>query len=241
MPKKGLQVINAGFQRTGTNSLRIALESLGYTPFHGYTLIENWNKTNHKSFWQNVYTNNGQNINWDDFYTFNNYDACCDSPSRFYWKELFQYYPNSKVILTIRNKHKWFKSWQNTIVPAHFDGVLGNSESIHFHTKLLKEISFCNMKYNVRDEQDCFKIFDEYNDGVINYFNDNKLNDKLMVIDLENIDQQNIMKNLSTFLGVNCDKYQFKNYPFTNCTHDYKSNFIGSMQIELIQTKKHNA
>ncbi len=89
MSNKGLQVISAGFQRTGTNSLRIALESLGYTCFHGYTLMENWNKTNHKSFWQNVYMNNGQNINWDDFYAFNNYDACCDSPSRYYWKELF--------------------------------------------------------------------------------------------------------------------------------------------------------
>lgn len=105
-----LEIIGAGYGRTGTDSLRTALNMLGY-------------KTHHmKSFWEdpsldpNWFTeayNDRKNAQWDKMYE--NYNAAVDWPTASYWKELHEYYPNAKVILTVRPADSWYTSMKNTI------------------------------------------------------------------------------------------------------------------------------
>lgn len=106
-----LSVIGAGFGRTGTLSLKLALEQLGFGPCcHG---SEERHFRQGMGFWQRVFDH--QPIDWDEF--FNGYRSMVDSPScKFYW-ELAQRYPLAKVILTWRESSAWFDSYQETILP----------------------------------------------------------------------------------------------------------------------------
>lgn len=104
-----LQIIGAGFGRTGTNSLKTALEILGYKPcYHLFELKEN---PDHVAFWNKA--NSGNNVNWESF--FKSYNATVDWPAAAFVTELNSTFRNSKVILTIRDPEEWYESAKNTI------------------------------------------------------------------------------------------------------------------------------
>ena len=99
-----LQVIGAGLPRTGTNSLQIALDRLGFGPCHHmYELLENPSQW---PGWLSVY--DGKHANWEE--VFKGYNSAVDAPASFLWRELLQTYPSAKVILTIRSPEAWRQS-----------------------------------------------------------------------------------------------------------------------------------
>jgi hypothetical protein len=109
-----VKVIGAGWGRTGTLSLKAALEILGYDPtYHMFEVINR----GHCDFWIKVADN--QPYDFDDAFICENgkvkYTATCDFPSSKYWKEQLERYPSAKVILTIRDPEKWYKSGVDTI------------------------------------------------------------------------------------------------------------------------------
>jgi Sulfotransferase domain len=104
-----LSVINAGFGRTGTMSIKMALEKLGVGPCHHMETV--FNDPLQLPFWQKA--TNGEYINWDD--VFNGYKSAVDWPSAHYWKELAEFYPDSKVLLSIRSPERWWESYSSTI------------------------------------------------------------------------------------------------------------------------------
>jgi len=104
-----LSVINAGFGRTGTMSIKMALEELGIGPCHHMESV--FNDPSQLPFWQKA--TNGEYINWDD--VFNGYKSAVDWPSAHYWKELAEFYPDSKVLLSIRSPERWWESYSSTI------------------------------------------------------------------------------------------------------------------------------
>lgn len=107
-----LQVIGAGFGRTGTMTLKIALEQLGFAPcYHMYEVIQHPEQA---PFWERAAR--GEKVDWKSL--FDNYRASCDWPSCAFYKELAETYPNAKVILTLRDPHEWYLSVSNTILPA---------------------------------------------------------------------------------------------------------------------------
>ena len=111
-----LQVIGAGFGRTGTLSTYTALKELGYPCYHMFEVLRNKDNKTHLDFWNNVAnTPAGQQHNWEE--VFKNYTASVDNPACCVWKELMATYPNAKVLLTLhpRGAEAWYESTIDTI------------------------------------------------------------------------------------------------------------------------------
>lgn len=99
-----LKVIGAGLPRTGTNSLQIALDQLGFGPCHHMReLIED---ASQRPLWLRVYEGHGPD--WED--VFKGYSAAVDAPAAFLWRALSAAYPSAKVILTTRSPEGWRRS-----------------------------------------------------------------------------------------------------------------------------------
>lgn len=121
-----LKVIGAGFGRTGTMSMKAALEQLGLGPC--YHMVEclprgpgHWRK------W--VDAANG-NPDWDAI--FDGFQATVDFPSCSSYKALARYYPDAKVVLTVRDPERWFESTQETIFAPHWIEYLRQVEMGQF-------------------------------------------------------------------------------------------------------------
>jgi hypothetical protein len=106
-----LEIIGAGMGRTGTDSLRTALEVLGFGPCHH--MFELTKNPNQLQDWQKLSC--GEEVSWQK--VFDGYRSQVDWPGACYWKELSHAYPNAKVILTIRPSELWYASIQKTIMP----------------------------------------------------------------------------------------------------------------------------
>ncbi len=107
-----LEVIGTGFGRTGTDSMREALNILGFGPCHHmHELIENEDLRN---LWRE-HARTGE-YSWEDL--FKGYRSCVDWPSAAYWRELVDDFPDAKVLLTWRTPESWWTSFSKTIVPS---------------------------------------------------------------------------------------------------------------------------
>ena len=104
-----LQVIGSGFGRTGTMSLKRALEQLGFGPCHHMEeVLAHPEQVPHL---QAVVA--GRAVNWDE--VFAGYRSQVDWPGAHVWRELAAAYPQAKVIHTVRSEGQWWKSFSNTI------------------------------------------------------------------------------------------------------------------------------
>ena len=111
-----LKIIGAGFGRTGTLSTYTALNHLGYPCYHMLEVIQNKKNKSHLDFWYDVANSpEGTQKDWDK--VFHNYTATLDNPACCVWEELFQKYPDAKVLLTLHPKgpEAWYESTINTI------------------------------------------------------------------------------------------------------------------------------
>jgi sulfotransferase family protein len=104
-----LEVIGAGFGRTGTMSLKVALEELGFGPC--YHMTEVFANPEHIESWKAAAR--GEPLDWDE--VFRDYRATVDWPAAAFYEELMERYPDAKVILTVRDSERWYESARNTI------------------------------------------------------------------------------------------------------------------------------
>lgn len=107
-----LKVIGAGFGRTGTASMKAALEQLGYNKCHH--MFEVFPSAKQLDAWHSV--SKGEAPDWDAI--FEGFQASVDFPSSGYWKELAAHYPDAKIILTTRSFESWYESASDTIYPV---------------------------------------------------------------------------------------------------------------------------
>jgi len=105
-----LRVVGAGFGRTGTLSLKAALEELGFGPCHH--MAEVFSNPAQLPHWQRIVT--GGVPNWDE--VFADYGACVDWPSAYYWRELAGHFSDAKVVLSTRDVEAWYDSFEETIL-----------------------------------------------------------------------------------------------------------------------------
>jgi Sulfotransferase domain len=104
-----IEVIDAGFGRTGTLSLKAALEELGFGPcYHMTELFEN---PEHIERWEAAAQ--GKPVDWDEVFV--GYRATVDWPGGAFYEELMEKYPDAKVILTVRDLERWYESARSTI------------------------------------------------------------------------------------------------------------------------------
>jgi len=113
-----LKVIGAGLGRTGTLSLKLALEQLGFGPC--YHMAEVFPHANRVQHWNDVTA--GKPVDWDE--VFAGFQATVDWPACNYYRELMAKYPDAKVLLSVRpSAEKWFESTQATIFADRPPGV----------------------------------------------------------------------------------------------------------------------
>lgn len=103
-----LQVIGSGLGRTGTKSLQTALNMLGVGPCHH--MIEVLAHPESLPLWIEAGKGHPQ---WDTIFA--DYRAVVDYPGAAFWRELTDFYPDAKVLHTVRDADEWFESTQATI------------------------------------------------------------------------------------------------------------------------------
>ena len=110
MPEwSGLKVIGAGFGRTGTLSVKNALEELGLRPC--YHMTELFHRPDAAEQWEAIVA--GASADWNAVFV--GYQATVDWPACTYYKNLMQVYPEAKVLLTVRDPEQWYESVRSTI------------------------------------------------------------------------------------------------------------------------------
>jgi hypothetical protein len=138
-----LEIIGPGFGRTGTSSLKIALEHLGFGPCHHMfevrdnpALLPDWEAAAR-----------GERMDWDR--VFQGYRAQVDRPGARYWRELVRHFPEARVILTVRDPDDWFDSVQATIAP--FLAARGTHPSPHVNA--IAEMGYQTVAVQVFDDR----------------------------------------------------------------------------------------
>ena len=103
-----LKVVGSGLGRTGTKSMQTALNMLGFGPCHH--MVEVFAHPESMALWIEAAA---AKPNWNAI--FKNYHSMVDYPGAAYWREIAAYYPDAKVLHTVRDADKWFESTQATI------------------------------------------------------------------------------------------------------------------------------
>lgn len=108
-----IKVIGAGFGRTGTLSMKGALELLGLGPC--YHMMEVLNRPENSDAWFDAAQGEplGAGADWDEI--LRGYQSSVDWPACHFWRPLSEYYPDAKVILTVRDEEAWWSSISSTI------------------------------------------------------------------------------------------------------------------------------
>jgi hypothetical protein len=105
-----LEIVGAGFGRTGTRSLKEALELLGFGPCYHMSEVRGPDRL---AQWQAAADGNAD---WEAIFA--GYRSAVDWPAAAFWRELAALYPDAKVILTVRDPERWYDSVMTTIHPS---------------------------------------------------------------------------------------------------------------------------
>ena len=106
-----MRVVGAGFGRTGTTSLKAALEKLGFGP--SYSLSEVFANPEHVGFWEAAGCPTREELDWEGFLA--GYGVAVDWPACSFYEELMEAFPEAPVILTVRDPAPWYESTRSTI------------------------------------------------------------------------------------------------------------------------------
>jgi len=213
----GLEIIGAGFGRTGTLSLKFALEELGFNKC--YHMMEIPKVPHHISSWRKAAA--GKNVDWH--LLFQGYKAAVDWPSCNYWREQLRAFPEAKIILTKRDADDWYESVINTIWPASVKG---------------RELARSNENLDKVAQDRSSMVFEVIWDGIF----DDRMSEKDFVIDKYEKHNQSVIDEvpsskllvyepgegwepLCQFLG--CSQPSI-DYPNVNSTEEFSSRMKSS-------------
>jgi hypothetical protein len=195
-----LEVIGAGFGRTGTMSLKVALEELGFGPC--YHMIEVFEHPEHVSLWEAA--TRGEPPDWEKI--FGSYQAAVDWPTTAFYKELMKVYPHAKVLLTVRDPEKWYESTKHTLYPTV--ATPEPSPIMRMATKLIWEQTFDG---NFEDRRYAIEVFKRHNEEVKKHVPP----ERLLVYEVKEG-----WKPVCEFLGV--ETPEKKPFPHLNDTEAFK-------------------
>src|SRR5690348_17688343 len=107
-----LRIIGAGLGRTGTKSLKLALEQLLGAPC--YHMSEVFQHPEHIPHWHAAAR--GEMPDWHALFA--GYGAAVDWPTGSFWPEISEAFPDALVVLTARDAQSWWESAHATIFQA---------------------------------------------------------------------------------------------------------------------------
>ena len=201
-----LEIIGAGFGRTGTLSLKSALETLGFAPC--YHMTEVFAHPEHASVWHEAA--DGAPTDWQAF--LGPYRASVDWPGCYFWRELMAAFPNAKVLLSERDPEDWYKSMSSTIfeIIARADAVAGDpvrGPQIRMSSYVVRDKTFGG---NI-DKDHVLSVYKAHNDAVKREVPP----EKLLVYDVKQG-----WEPLCAFLDVPVPDTDF---PRTNSTEEFRN------------------
>ena len=145
-----VSVIGAGFGRTGTESMKQALEILGLGPCHH--MLQVLQIPDQMGIWRGITT--GSEPNWG--YAFAGFGSTVDCPSAAYWRETAAHFLDAKVLLTVRDAEKSYDSINNTI----FEIIRMNDDAASLAISLIRDRVFGG------DIEDCDHVIAIYEKNV---------------------------------------------------------------------------
>ena len=223
-----MKVIGAGFGRTGTMSLKVALESLGFGPC--YHMTEVFAHPEHTEFWISAWRREA--ADWDG--VLGEYQAAVDWPACTFYEELMERHPDAKVILSVRDPERWYESVRNTIyelgvvIPRHpiyrigyqlvslF--VLRGSGNLDLAGEIIWQGTFHG---RFEDKHYAIEVFERHNEEVLRRVPENRL----LVHDVKAG-----WEPLCAFLGAEVPDEPF---PRTNDTAEMRRNIKGVKAISI--------
>jgi hypothetical protein len=120
-----MKLIGVGFGRTGTMSLKHALEQLGIGPcFHMIDLIQGENRERDLPYW--VQIANGEPVDWQE--VFEPWQSTVDWPAATPWRALVNAFPDAVCLLNYRDFDGFYKSCENTILAVKKAAMAGEIE-----------------------------------------------------------------------------------------------------------------
>ena len=158
-----LEVIGAGLGRTGTLSLKAALERIGYGPC--YHMIEVLTAPERARHWLGQAQSGSHD--WDTI--FEGYRATVDWPAAAFWRELLERYPDAKVLLSRRDADRWYDSVMNTIYPVMKQGLPARAPKLlrEFHEMVYALIVERTFGGRLEDRAHAKRVYEEHNRVVI--------------------------------------------------------------------------
>ncbi|MFB7655120.1 MULTISPECIES: sulfotransferase family protein [unclassified Streptomyces] len=105
-----LKLINAGLGRTGTTSLKTALDRLGLGPcFHMFDIVGDIGRLQQ---WERIVCD-GESPDWTA--VFDGYASAADGPCALYYRQISQAFPDARTVLTVRDPDSWYRSTHDTL------------------------------------------------------------------------------------------------------------------------------
>ena len=165
----GLQVIGAGMHRTGSMSVKAALERLGFGPcYHGLEALRRASDGDH---WLVAYEADGD-VDWSQI--FDGYRSTLDWPTIAFWEQLAAAYPEAKILLTDRDPERW---WDSHVKMFQL-GLAYNEKLTDEQRQWAEESGFARMQTalgtiamgtfdgRVFDKMHCLQVFEQHYDRV---------------------------------------------------------------------------
>ncbi len=103
-----MKLIGAGVPRTGTLAQKIALEMLGLGPC--YHMVDVLADLDQAALWETAL--DGEQP-WPML--FDGFSSSVDWPAGYFWRELADFYPEAKVLLSVREPEAWERSMRQTV------------------------------------------------------------------------------------------------------------------------------
>jgi hypothetical protein len=155
-----LRIVGAGVGRTGTTSLKAALEHLLGAPC--YHMVETFGHPEHRLIWKAAFE--GHPPDWPTF--FEGYAASVDWPGAGVWEELHEAFPDALVLLSVRDVDDWWRSASRTIFIALSQGTPTRPGSERTGSDGMGEAMMARFEPNFLDEAAATAAFLAHNDHV---------------------------------------------------------------------------
>lgn len=152
-----LRVVGAGLGRTGTHSLKIALEQLLGGPC--YHMVEVFSRPEHVPQWHSAAL--GEPVDWHGL--MDGFTAAVDWPASAYWRELSDANPEAIIVLSSRPSEAWWKSASSTIFPGIAE--MNKPETQQWHDMVMTMMR-TRFKGDIHDKESSIAAFERHNSDV---------------------------------------------------------------------------